>query len=529
VPVGALATRLVAIGALFALAVALEVGGRVPYSERQLVALHAVVLAGFLGTLAQGLLAAYGGGRPALLELAGDGMLITALVYCTGGPRSVFGFVYVVWIVYAALRAGSRGAALAPAAAFAGYALVTWGVERDWLPALEMADRVGSSVLLSDLGTHAVAFVLVAALAHRLARQIKRGERELHELGELQRRIFDNVSSGLLTVDLGGSITSFNREAARITGLPGSAAVGTRLEAAFPDIAEAIAASPVAAEPDEQGLSRLCIRFENRRGEPLYLGLSCSTLRDEEGQPEGQVVIFQDLTRVTEMEEELQRSERLAAVGQLAAGLAHEVRNPLGSLSGAIELLAAELPAPDPASRRLLRIVQRETTRLDGLVSDFLAYARPGELRHERCALDELLRDLAALFTEGEHRHVALDLDLEDRLVTLGDPDALRQVLWNLLLNAAQAEPADGRVRVTARRASDAKGSWIRVEVRDTGKGIEPAILERIFEPFFTTRAKGTGLGLATVHRLVEAHGGSVQIASEVGTGTTVAVVVPAA
>jgi two-component system sensor histidine kinase PilS (NtrC family) len=198
--------------------------------------------------------------------------------------------------------------------------------------------------------------------------EVQAGRRELHELGEIHRRIVDSVSSGLLTVSRDGVISSFNREAERITGWPISEALGGRLEQLFP------ALGPVDSAGRQE---RMQVRFESRDGRKLHLGMSVSVLRDPGGQADGAIVIFQDLTRVVEMEEELRRSERLGAIGQLAAGLAHEIRNPLASLSGAIELLATDLPSGDQNSKTLSQIVQRETARLNRLVSDFLTYARP--------------------------------------------------------------------------------------------------------------------------------------------------------
>jgi two-component system sensor histidine kinase PilS (NtrC family) len=243
-------------------------------------------------------------------------------------------------------------------------------------------------------------------------------------------------------------------------------------------------------------------------------------------------VIFQDLTRLVEIERELHRSERLAAVGQLAAGLAHEIRNPLGAISGAVELLAGGLPDLGPDPRRLVRIVQRETTRLDRLVVDFLAYARPGTLRTERCSVAEVLGEIAELLLHSDARGVRLEVEVPADVEVAGDPDALRQVLWNLVLNASESGPADGVVRVTATREPDPRDSSaarVRIEVQDRGSGMSPEVLDRLFEPFYTTKPKGTGLGLATVHRLVEKQAGSVAVHSEVGVGTRVAVVLPAA
>jgi two-component system sensor histidine kinase PilS (NtrC family) len=526
--VEALATRLIAIGCLFALAVLLEVGGQVPYSERQLTALYAVVLAGFLSTLAFGLVAAYG--RPhgiglELLQLGADGVLISALVYCTGGARSLFGFVYIVWIVHGALRVGSLGAMITPAAAILAFGAVSWGLASGWLPELQPAEHATPREALATLGSHAVAFVLVAALAGRLARDIKRGQRELHELGEIHRRIFDNVSSGLLTVTDDSLVTSFNREAERITGLTAREVVGRPLAVCLPELGEVLAGGGVGAkELAAEDSPRRSLSFRSRSGESLHLGLSLSVLRDAAGEPEGSVVIFQDLTRLVEIEDELRRSERLAAVGQLAAGLAHEIRNPLASLSGAIQLLEPELPELGARFPRLFGIVRRETERLDRLVSQFLDYARPGRLRRECCPLAAVLEEIAELLASSQHHAIELDLELGPALEVEGDPDALRQVFWNLVLNAVEAEPRDGLVRVRATR----EGGRVRVEVEDRGAGIDPEMIDRIFEPFFTTKPKGTGLGLATVHQLVERQGGSLQVTSQIGSGTTVAVLLAA-
>ncbi len=527
--VEALATRLVAIGCLFALAVLLEVGGQVPYSERQLTALYAVVLAGFLSTLGFGLVAAYG--RPhgtglELLQLGADGLLISALVYCTGGARSLFGFVYIVWIVHSALRAGSLGATITPLAAIVAFGAVGWGLAAGWLPELQPAEHATPREALATLGSHALAFVLVAVLARRLARDIKRGQQELHELGEIHRRIFDNVSSGLLTVTDDSRVTSFNREAERITGLTAREVVGLPLADCLPELGEVLAGGGV-GEPElvPEDSPRRSLSFRSRSGESLHLGLSLSVLRDAGGQAEGSVVIFQDLTRLVEIEDELRRSERLAAVGQLAAGLAHEIRNPLASLSGAMELLEPELPELGARFPRLFGIVRRETERLDRLVTRFLDYARPGRLRLECCPLAAVLEEIAELLASSQHHSTKLVLELGPAVEVDGDPDALRQVFWNLVLNAVEADPLDRLVRVRAAR----EGGRVRVEIEDRGTGIDPEMIDRIFEPFFTTKPKGTGLGLATVHQLVERQGGSLQVTSQLGSGTTVTVLLTAA
>ena len=525
VRVRAFAARLVALSAVFALAVLAQLGVGEPYSERQLTALYALVGLGFLLALVYGALATSGRIRSPV-ELAGDGVLITAVVYCSGGSGSLYVFLYVLWIVYAALTAGARGSIVAWGAAMTAYSTMVFGEAGGWLPAYEGHRELELRAAFSSVGVHAVAFLSAAFLSHRLARQVQVGREELHELGEIYQRIVDNVASGLLTVDRGGEITSFNAEAERITGCAARDVVGQPLVLVFPTLRDlAVTAN------DSDGRSRLQLGFRSRDGEDKFLGMSISALRDSVGREDGAILVFQDLTRIVEMEDQLRRSERLGAVGQLATGLAHEIRNPLTSLSGAVELLAADLPAGDASTRRLSQIVRRETARLDRLVGDFLTYARPAPARAEPVALYELVDEMRQLLAAGEHADVEIVLEMPRSLRALGNDDQLRQVLWNLVLNAVQAGPIDGRVvvrgRAQAEPAPDGKAG-VELEVADRGAGIPPTLLERVFEPFFTTKPKGTGLGLSTVYRIVEAYGGELAVSSTPGEGTTVRIWLPA-
>ena len=522
--VGALAVRLGLIGGVFALAVVLQVRGPAPYSDRQLTALYALVLAGFLLALAQAAVAAYGGRKSEQHagELCVDGALVSALVYCTGGESSLFAFLYHVGIVHAALRFGTRGAWLACGTSLCAYAAIAGFPALGWMAPFD--PRGGRSLEAAAIGisTQGVGLLLVTVLANALARQVMLGRQELHELGEIHRRIVDNVASGLLSVDGRGRILSFNAEAERITGYAASEVLGQPLERLFPTEGQVEPVDVRSRAVREQ------LRFRNRAGEDLHLGFSSSALRSSQGEIDGAVLIFQDLTRVVEMEAQLRRSERMSAVGQLAAGLAHEIRNPLGAISGAIELLSADLPG-DESSLRLFRIVKRETERLNRLVSDFLRFAGSARGRRERVELRPLLEEVARLVREDPRQSVALVVSMTDDLVIWGDPDQLRQVLWNLIANAAEAEPVDGCVRIEAAPVAEQPEAQIEVVVSDRGSGIAPDVLEHVFEPFFTTKARGTGLGLATVHRLVEAGGGSVSVRSEPAKGTQVRVVLPRA
>ncbi|MCP4006076.1 MAG: PAS domain S-box protein [bacterium] len=533
-PVRAFAIRLAALGGIFAVAVLSEIRGGGSYSERELVALYALVLTGFLLSLAYGALRAWGNSeRVNYFELTGDLILLTGLVYCSGGSRSLFGPLYIIWIVHVALAAGSRATILAWAGATICYGLVGLAPALGAFPAFEPGSQLGVHEALSSAGAHALAFLGVAILSRNLADQIQAGRVELRELGEIHQRIVDNVASGLLTVDRAARISSFNSEAERITGYGSAEVMGWPLAKLFPNLdpgetGDSAPADLPGTATQERG--RMELVFESRNAQELHLGMSISILRDAGGHEDGAIVIFQDLTKVVQMEEQLRRSERLGAVGQLAAGLAHEIRNPLASLSGAIELLEGDLPSGDASSLRLARIVQRETARLNRLVSDFLTYARPGPGHFLAVPLQELMAEIAELDEYSEGRGCELELDIENGLSARGNPDQLRQVIWNLVINAAQSEPRDHKVRIEARGRVDESGApRVHIDVIDCGCGIPPELVERIFEPFFTTKPKGTGLGLATVHRVIEAHGGQMGVRTEQGQGTVVSVDLPAA
>ena len=522
-----MATRLLVMGGVLGLALLLEIRGDGPFSVRTLRGLYTLVLSGFTLTLGYGLLAWFGRTRELpWTELWGDALLVTGVVYWTGGAGSVFGFLYAGWIVYATLRLGTLGAVISTLGATASFGFfAVSAVSGTPLEGARLSPEAGFAVM----GQHTAAFLLVGVLAHRLGRELRRGRQRLRELGELHRRIVHHMPSGLLTLDGEGRIASFNYEAERITGHHAEHVVGRDLVWLFPNLISLL--DPDESEGEEEAAvresppRRRAFTFVDPEEDSRNLGFSCAALHDDDGEPEGTVVIFQDLTRMVEMEDQLRRSERLASVGQLAAGLAHEIRNPLASLSGSIELLESELPALGVDGKRLFDIVHRETERLNRLLTEFLHYARPDLCRHEPIELREFFGEFGALLETGTDPGIPLEVDIPGKLCVLGDPDRLRQAFWNLLLNAAEAEPEGGRVHARARPLAD--GEEVEISIEDHGEGIPNAQKPRIFDPFFTTKPNGTGLGLATVHRIVEAHAGRIQVTSQVGQGTTVRVVLP--
>ncbi len=474
----------------------------------------------------------------ALVQLGTDVALVSALVLFSGGTDSIFGFLYLPLAVYGAVlfeRRGAYGAAVACAVAHAG--------------ALFLAERLGLGLLTGLPRTvpifahwvaHTGGLLLVALLASTLVRELRAAGAALrertHEVGELRRlnaRIFDCLTSGLVTTDAEGRITALNPEAQRIVGCSEVEASERPLEALLPGASELVA--EVAS-----GASRVRRRlpFRGRDGVDRHLGLAASLLRDEHGAAAGHVVIFQDVTDVVRMEQLLRRNERLAAAGELSAHLAHEIRNPLAAISGGVEMLTDGRVAEAGERNRLTSIVLREVERLDRLLGDFLAYARPGPPQPRAVELRPLVEEVLEMFAAAEPAGIELETAVPNGLCAHADPRQLRQLLWNLVLNAAQAMPDGGALQVAAaaapqeaapadRNGEVEKGAWVEITVADAGVGIPAEDLERIFDPFFTTRRGGTGLGLAHVHRVVEAGGGVLDVESEVGKGTRIHVRLP--
>jgi two-component system, NtrC family, sensor histidine kinase PilS len=463
--------------------------------------------------------------RFAAINVATDLVIVSALVLFSGGKDSVFTFLYVAVGLYAGVLFPGAGALACAAAGTFAYACVLLLGHRGWL-----GPELGSepfAVLISSWAVHAAAQLGAAGLSGFLARELMRtgtalAERthDLEYLRTLHERTVESLKSGLLTTDLEGRVTSFNQEAQRITGLSRVEAIGRDLDAVLPGV------RALRAGLRAESAARARMEYAGPGARSLHLGVGAYVLRDASGAAEGEVVIFQDVTEVVAMERDLRRSERLAAVGELSASIAHEIRNPLAAISGSIQVLQANGSARSEASHRLMEIVTREVDRLDRLISDFLQFARPGEPRIECVPLRELVREVLEMFEASRPAAVVAECDLHPGLAVHVDPAQLRQVLWNLLANAAQAMADGGVVRIETRpgrarapqdewssgRSDEEKSLWAEITVMDQGVGIPRELVDRVFDPFFTTKAGGTGLGLAIVHRVVAEHRGIVRV-----------------
>ncbi|MBP9086324.1 MAG: PAS domain-containing sensor histidine kinase, partial [Kofleriaceae bacterium] len=364
------------------------------------------------------------------------------------------------------------------------------------------------------LGVGAFGYIFGDQL-ERAALSLETERRTVGQLYSLHQDIVQSLSSGLVTLDNNGNLLTINTAAAEILQCDIAAVQGQSVEAILPGLLAKIHAQP----GGELRRGDLLVRVDSQ---PKTLGVSVSTLYDAARCEIGRVVNFQDLTELRRMELHIRRAERLATVGQLAAGVAHEIRNPLAAISGSIELLR-EAPQVSDDDRALMAIVTREIDRLNGLITDLLDYANPRPRQIVEFDLTALVAETVQVAQQDRSLHdVQIVLISDGERPTRGDPGKLRQVVWNLIRNAADAATQGGKTVTVAVR--DHAGERI-VAVTDTGPGIPHDQQAQIFDPFFTTKQRGTGLGLATCHSIVVEHGGRIDVESTVGKGTTFSVV----
>lgn len=465
------------------------------------------------------------------LQLWIDSLLVTALVHYTGGIDSLFAFAYIFPILAAAILLSRRSSLLLAAGSSILYGALI-NIQLHGL--MQRAQFLSAAGITHDPGytifqtfVNSVAFFLEAILGSNLAERLKEAGRELEQqradlrnLRTLHQDIVANIPSGIVTLDLQGRIVSFNPTAQKILGLAADEMRDTTWrDTPFREI-KPLEELFSTSTPHFSGLSQ---EFQIRRGDgrTSLIGINFTPLKTSDGGILGLVGIFQDLTERRQIEARLRQADRLAAVGQLAAGLAHEVRNPLAAISGAIQLVKEE----GVAWPQLLDIVLRETDRLKLVTGQFLDFARPREGLQKPCDLVALLRETVLLLEKSCDGTSTVTFSFQceaESVMVVADPDQMKQVLWNLGLNAIQAMPGGGRLTVAIRRhMSDNGARWAAVELTDTGRGIPPGEVDRIFDPFYTTKPGGTGLGLAIVQKIIDSLGGRIEVVSREGDGVT--------
>ncbi len=471
----------------------------------------------YLVTLLYGVLLRQGLGatrRGAWAQVLGDIILATSLVYLTGAADSPFVFTYSLAVVAAAILLFRRGAFVTAGATALVFTGVSLAVQYGSLMPPSGSQPMQIDRLAFVLTSHALAQFLIAALAGYLAEQVSRTdvrlsarEADLKELVALQNQIVNAMPSGLVTCDEKGEITFVNPAAMVI--------LGQRLGDSMPQHLDQLL-------PGASRLPRSVRRAELSVETPVGrrdLGLAVTPL--EEGST-ALLVVFQDLTYLRRLQDELRRIDHLASLGRMSAQLAHEIRNPLASMRGSAQLLGDDVKN-SPHSVRLAQIIVRESDRLASLVDSYLEHARPPPPARENIRIDSVVAETVEMLRADPMTN---GVSIEESLAAvegLADPAQLRQVLINLLRNALVAVGKGGRVRVTV----DEESNQARIRVWDSAGSIPAEDLLRIFEPFYTTREAGTGLGLSTVHAIVQAHSGLIAVTSSAADGTTFTVALP--
>lgn len=482
------------------------------------------------------------------LQIATELVVISMVVHYTGGMRSPYNSLYLMTIISAALSYRLVGTLLVAACAASSFFMVVWieagsRAQRMWSPEVWNALRHMPDEDFYTIFLRLCIFFLCAFAGGYLAERLySRDEALAHTSEALQMAkletgdILKHLRSGVLTVDLAGYIVYFNRAAEDILGILEKKVRGRSLREAigshYPELAERLDWVVATQQMD----SRTELTINRLDGKSLPVGISTSILSGTNGKPRGVIAVFADLTEVKQIEEKLRRQDRLAAIGELSAGIAHEIRNPLAAISGSVEVLRNDLDVSGE-NAQLLDLIVKESSRLNKILSDFLLYARMSPVVTGRVCVATVLNEVFEItkrhYLQAGIDDLVLTPEVVDRTMMVeADADHLKQILINLIFNAVDACP-DGERKIAARVRSItvsrtdsvsgflAEGDWASIAICDSGEGIPQRIRERLYEPFVSAKPSGTGLGLAVVKRLVDSCGGRITVDTQAGKGTT--------
>jgi two-component system sensor histidine kinase PilS (NtrC family) len=452
----------------------------------------------------------------ATLQVLTDLILVSLVIHETGGWDSSLNFLYPLVIIVAAVLLPRVWAHLVAALAFILYGTV---LELNYYAVVPSycSTHPGLKTLQAIIFVNLFAFLAVAYLAGLLTAklrqvgvQLKDTSGALESLQALHENIIHSISSGLITTGLDGRITLVNAAAQRLLELAPAELMGSPVHKLFVDSLPTIESQHTHGE----------VRFDAPTKFRKTIRVRVAALTVPERGDLGYVYVLDDLTEIRRLEREVRMQDKLAAVGRLAAAIAHEIRNPLTSIAGSVSMLSG-VPEMNEDHRRLLDIVTRESQRLNSIITDFLAYSRTKQYRFDRVDLIQLVEDTLTLM---DHRMTAekTGITIERRFtvrqaLVIADGDKLKQVFWNLCENAVRAMKAGGTLTAAVESLGD---DW-QVSFIDTGTGMTPQQIEKIFEPFQSNFEGGTGLGLAIVYQIVQAHEGKVWARSKPGQGTT--------
>ena len=445
------------------------------------------------------------------VQLILDVLAEISLIYITGGIESWFSFTLILTVLSSSIVMNKRAGYI-----IASLSSILYGTMLDlqffqMLP-IEYEGVVTEKQFLFNVFMHIIAFYSTAYLAGYLSHSLEKTVRKLEEkdthlkgLELFNTKVIESLPSGLFTTNVNGHILIFNHTAEEITGIKKENAIGNPITDALPFL----------SLPLENGRYEK-IMDTNANCEKI-IGITVSDLKDINGNETGFIGIFQDLTQIKKLESEMQYKEKWAAIGELSANIAHEIRNPLAALKGSVEMLRED-KLPEKHKERLMTIALSEMERLNKIISDFLTYSSPKPLEIQRIDLHSVLDRTLDLLKNAEHKGgVSIKKEYEGQLFIEADPEKLSQVFWNLGVNAFEAMGNEGELTVSTKNDRDNA----IISFSDTGPGISKSDIDKIFYPFFTKKERGTGLGLAIAYRIIEEHNGRLTVTSRSGIKTT--------
>ena len=476
--------------------------------------------------------------RFAYIQILFDTILITAIIHTTGGIESMFSLLYLLSIISGSIILYRRGGLMV-----ASFSIILYGALLD-LNYYGLINSMGSHSLYpqdyqSDevfyrILVNGAAFYVVSFLSSFLSEQSLRSEtalkakqKDMADLEMLNENIIQSISSGLVAVDEYRKIIVFNKGAEGLFDVESTDAIRRDVYEVIPFM------QPYLEQKNPNKFNQIVYQGGDRKQIDLLLNIS--SLTDQDGNKKGEILFFQDMTRVREMEREVKRMEDLAMLGELSAAIAHEIRNPLASISGSIQVLEDSLSKEDALiNERLMDIISREIDRLNHMVSDFLQFARPQSKEVEKFDLNQLIGETLYIFQNSQSWSSNLEVEkkFSGPLEMGSDPQQLKQVLWNILLNASEGMPKGGVIRVSTEKVNGFDGSGgstesVKIKVEDNGSGINPKVIKDMFKPFSTTKKGGSGLGLAIVKRIVDGLGGEVSGQNLASGGAAITIVLP--
>ena len=446
----------------------------------------------------------------AYVQLIIDVLSEITLVYITGGVESLFSFTLILTVLSSSIVLNKK----------AGYVVasicsILYGTLLDlqFYNILSITHEVITleREFLYNIFIHILAFYVTAALSGYLSSRLETTVQKLEEkdsyLKDLEffnMKVIESLPSGLFTTDVEGNVLIFNRAAEKVTMVGKEKVIGGKIGPALPFL----------QFPFKEGRSE---KILERAGKKKIIGINISILKDVSGKETGYIGVFQDLTQLKTLEDEIKRKEKWATIGELSTNIAHEIRNPLASMRSSIEILREE-KIPPKYRGKLMDIALKEMGRLNNIITDFLTYSSPKSLEIQKTDLHLLLDETLSLLNNIEQNkgNITIKKDFSGNLFIDADPQKIKQVFWNLGVNAVEAMQ-DGGELVVSTRADDDKVSII---FSDTGTGVASSVVDRIFFPFFTTKDRGTGLGLSIAYKIIEEHEGKLTVRSVPGIKT---------